>query len=325
MNSPSPGSSSPRRLAAVCFADIVGFTRLSAEDEPQALRLVEVFQTVARGATEAHGGSVVKFMGDGALAAFTSVKGASSAAIQLQLHFKQVTRGWSRGPHRLRVGVHLGDITVAADGDMYGDGVNRASRLQDMAEPGQILVSEDVFRQLRQRPEVYCTDVGSRVAKGIDEPIKVYRLEPGASLARALLLAAKSGSARTKAHKRYAKPISVGMAVGIMTFMTLGAWTGIGGHPEVGSQGGDSYTADRVAVELVQPRASDRPRDRTSLRGEHRATYSCLQNPPIRAFARGGPRRGGNARTPDVRRSDSRSVPRARGRDGRRCRSPESR
>ena len=95
MNSPSLKGSRPRRLAAVWFADIVGFTRLSAKDEPMALRLVQAFQTAACLATEAHGGSVVKFMGDGVLAAFTSVKGASSAAIQLQLSFRQVTRGWA--------------------------------------------------------------------------------------------------------------------------------------------------------------------------------------------------------------------------------------
>ena len=106
------------------------------------------------------------------------------------------------------------------------------------------MVSEDVFRQLRQRPEVYCTEVGSRVVKGIDEPIRVYRLEPGASLARELLSAAKARPARTNTPKRYAKPISVGLAVCIMTFMTLGAWMGIGGGPELGSYGADGDIAD---------------------------------------------------------------------------------
>ncbi len=178
MNSPPPKGSRPRRLVAVWFADIVGFTSLFAADEPLALRLVDVFRTVAQGATAAHGGSVAKFMSDAVLAEFSSVGGAAAAAIQLQRHFTQVTGGWARGPHRLRVGVHLGDIAVADDGDLYGDGVNRASRVQRMAEPGQVLVSEDVFKQLRQRAHMCCTDVGSHTAKGIDEPIQVYRLEP---------------------------------------------------------------------------------------------------------------------------------------------------
>lgn len=275
MSSPPPKRSGSRRLAAVWFADIVGFTNLSAEDEPLALRLVEVVQTAAQGATEAHGGSVVKFMGDGVLAEFSSADGAAAAAIQLQLRFTQVTQGWTGGAHRLRVGVHLGDIAVAADGDIYGDGVNRASRLQGMAEPGQILVSEDVFRQLRQRPEMCCTDVGSRTARGIDEPIHVYRLEPGAGLARKLLSAARAGPARAKARKRYPKPIAVGMAVGIMSFVRLGVWTGLGGGPVVGSEWAvthnhadsfsiavlpfayrsldeaDSYIADGIAEELI--------------------------------------------------------------------------
>ena len=184
MNSPAPKGSPPRRLVAMWFADIVGFTGLFAADELLALRLVDVFRAVAQGATAAHGGSVVKFMSDAVLAEFSSVSGAAGAALELQRHFAQVTGGWARGPHRLRVGVHLGDIAVADDGDLYGDGVNRASRVQRMAEPGQVLVSEDVFKQLRQRAHVCCTDVGSRTAKGIDEPIQVYRLEPSAPLAR---------------------------------------------------------------------------------------------------------------------------------------------
>ncbi len=191
MNSPPPKASPPRRLAAVWFADIVGFTSLFAADELLALRLVDVFRAIAHGATAAHGGSVVKFMSDAVLAEFSSVGGAAAAAIQLQRHFTQVTQGWARGPHRLRVGVHLGDIAFAADGDLYGDGVNRASRVQRLAEPGQVLVSEDVFKQLRQRVLVCCTDVGSRTVKGLDEPIQVYRLEPGARLARELTWTAR--------------------------------------------------------------------------------------------------------------------------------------
>ncbi len=186
MNTAPPKGSRPRRLAAVWFADICGFTSLFAADEPLPLRLVDVFKTIAQRATAVHGGSVVKFMTDAVLAEFSSVGGAATAAIQLQRHFTQVTQGWARGPHRLRVGVHLGDIAFAADGDLYGDGVNRASRVQRMAEPGQVLVSEDVFKQLRQRVHLCCTDVGSRTVKGIEEPIQVYRLEPGARVARQL-------------------------------------------------------------------------------------------------------------------------------------------
>jgi len=188
------------------FADIVGFTSLFAADELLALRLVDVFRAVAQGATAAHGGSVVKFMSDAVLAEFSSVGGAATAAIQLQRHFTPVTQGWARGPDRLRVGVHLGDIAVADDGDLYGDGVNRASRVQRMAEPGQVLVSEDVFKQLRQRVHLCCTDVGSRTVKGIDEPIQVYRLEPSAPLARKFLSATRAGPGRATVRRTYASP-----------------------------------------------------------------------------------------------------------------------
>ena len=134
--------SESRRLAAVWFADIVGYTALSTGDEPLALLIVEVLQTASRNAAERHGGTVVKFLGDGVLAQFRSAEGAARAALQLQLRFQQLTEGWTGGPHQLRIGVHLGDVVVRPDGDIMGDGVNRASRLEGLAEPGQILVSE---------------------------------------------------------------------------------------------------------------------------------------------------------------------------------------
>ena len=130
-------TSGSRRLAAIWFADIVGFTRLAAENEPLALRLVEVLQTAANAAVESHEGNVVKFMGDGVLAEFGSTEGAALGALQLLLRFSQLTESWPKGPHQIRLGLHLGDVAVGADGDIYGDGVNRASRLEGLAEPGR--------------------------------------------------------------------------------------------------------------------------------------------------------------------------------------------
>ena len=167
-------TSGSRRLAAVWFADIVGFTRLSAENEPLALRLVEVLQTAATAAAGSHEGNVVKFMGDGVLAEFVSTEGAAVGAMQLLLRFDRLTKSWPQGPHQLRLGMHLGDVAVAEDGDIYGDGVNRASRLEGLAEPGRLLVSEDVYRQLRSRPDLILTDLGTRSVKGYDDPLRVY-------------------------------------------------------------------------------------------------------------------------------------------------------
>jgi len=113
-----------------------------------ALRLVEVLQTAAAAAVESHEGNVVKFMGDGVLAEFASTEHAALGVMQLLLRFGQLTASWAQGPHQIRLGMHSGDVTVGADGDIYGDGVNRASRLEGLAEPGRLLLSEDVFRQL---------------------------------------------------------------------------------------------------------------------------------------------------------------------------------
>ena len=224
----TPGS---RRLAAVWFADIVGFTRLSAVNEPLALRLVEVLQTAATAAVESHGGKIVKFMGDGAMAEFVSAEGAAIGGMQLLLRFGQLTEGWPQGPHRLRVGMHLGDVAVAADGDIYGDGVNRAARLEGLAEPGRLLVSEDVYRQLRNRPDLILTELGTRSVKGYDDPLLVYDAEPTEELAKTLLREAATPEAPAQDTRapRSVRPIAVGIAVGIFTFVALGVWTAFGG------------------------------------------------------------------------------------------------
>lgn len=165
------------------------------------------------------------------MAEFGSAEGAAIGGIQLLLRFDQLTEGWPHGPHQLRLGMHLGDVAVAADGDIYGDGVNRAARLESLAEPGRLLVSEDVYRQLRNRPDLKLTELGTRSVKGYDDPLRVYDAEPTDELARRLLReAAKSeGPARTSAPRRSPRPIAVGMAVGILTFVALGVWTALGG------------------------------------------------------------------------------------------------
>ena len=230
MTTPQEMSSGSRRLAAVWFADIVGFTRLAAENETLALRLVETLQAAATAAVEAHEGKIVKFMGDDVLAEFASAKGGAVGGMQLLLRFGQLTEGWPEGPHQLRLGMHLGDVTVAADGDIYGDGVNRASRLDGLAEPGKLLVSEDVYRQLRSRPDLILTGLGSHQVKGYDEPLRVYDAEPTAELTRSLLREAATPAAPAEATRprRSVRPIAVGLGVGILTFATLAVWTALG-------------------------------------------------------------------------------------------------
>ena len=164
-----------RRLAAVWFGDIVGFTRLSSQDERRALRFVGVLQETARREIDRHGGTLVKFLGDGVLAFAGSTASAIDAALALRDEFQNRCAADGQ-PLFLRIGVHVGDIVVSPDGDIYGDGVNVASRLHGEAEPGRIVVSEDVWRQCRQRPELQFAPLGRRVVKGQDEPLWVYEV-----------------------------------------------------------------------------------------------------------------------------------------------------
>ena len=164
-----------RRLAAVWFADVVGYTALASTNEDAALRTVETFQLVVRAVVAADRGQVVKFLGDGALATFETAGAAARAAVRLREGYSAAARERAV-PGELRIGVHLGEVVTAADGDVYGDGVNVASRLQVAAEPGEILTSEDVWRQLRRREGFALEAAGERMLRGIAEPIDTYRL-----------------------------------------------------------------------------------------------------------------------------------------------------
>jgi class 3 adenylate cyclase/tetratricopeptide (TPR) repeat protein len=164
-----------RHLAAVWFADIVGYTRLSEENEGEAVRLAHAFQRAARAVVERFGGRIVKSMGDGALAEFSSSEMAVRSAHALLAAFADAEPGLRKSG--LRVGVHVGDVAVTDDGDLYGDGINVASRLQSAAEPGEVWVSEDVWRQLRRRPELGFDSRGEHELKGIGQPMQAYAVD----------------------------------------------------------------------------------------------------------------------------------------------------
>jgi adenylate cyclase len=166
-----------RRLAAVWFADIVGFTRLSSQNERAALRLVGLLQETARQEIGRHGGTLVKFMGDGILAYAGSTASALETVLALRDRFHELCATDGQ-PSSLRIGVHVGDVVLSPDGDVYGDGVNVASRLQREAGPGRVLVSEDVWRQCRQRSDLPFAPMGLRELEGLDEPVWVYEVAP---------------------------------------------------------------------------------------------------------------------------------------------------
>jgi adenylate cyclase len=155
-----------RTLVALWFADIAGYSEHAAKDESGALCLVQILQELASETVPQFRGRVVKFVGDAVLAQFPSAELAVRAAIMLSNGYVQRSDAIGRIEH-LRIGVHLADVAVAADGDLYGDGVNTAARIQEAAEPGQVVISQDVWRQLRGRPEFRFEHLGDRSLKGI--------------------------------------------------------------------------------------------------------------------------------------------------------------
>src|SRR5919106_6102070 len=144
-----------RRLAAILAADVVGYSHMMAEDEAGTYdSLRSALAEVVVPTVERHGGELFKSTGDGFLAAFGSVGQALDAAVAIQEAF--VSR-----PLRLRIGINLGDV-IAADGDMFGDGVNVAARLESMADPGGIYVSAPVVRSVGRKPGIGFVRLGLR-------------------------------------------------------------------------------------------------------------------------------------------------------------------
>jgi TolB-like protein/Tfp pilus assembly protein PilF len=150
----------PHRLSVVWFSDLVGWSSLTAEDEDKAIALMRRFQAAVRAVVSEERGRIVKFIGDAALVESPSAEAAVMAADEV--------RGLMRAGESIRTGIHLGDVAVGRDGDLYGDGVNTAQRIQTVAEAGQIVVSGDVWRQLRNRSTFRFEPLGERELKGVE-------------------------------------------------------------------------------------------------------------------------------------------------------------
>jgi adenylate cyclase len=170
-----------RKLAAILAADVVGYSRLAGTDEDRTLARLRALRSDLIDPTIAvHKGRVVKRTGDGALVEFRSVVDAVRCAIEVQ--DGMVERNAGLPPERrieFRIGIHLGDVVEESDGDLMGDGVNIASRLEGIAMPGTICLSEDAYRQVRARLDLAVSDLGETRLKNIAEPMRLYALEVG--------------------------------------------------------------------------------------------------------------------------------------------------
>jgi len=161
-----------RKLAAILVSDVVGYSRLAGADEDRILaRLRALRSDLIDPIIAVHNGRVVKRTGDGAIVEFRSVVDAVRCAIEVQNGM--VERNAGLPPERrieFRIGIHLGDVVEESDGDLMGDGVNIAARLEGIAKPGAICLSEDAYRQVKARLDLAVSDLGATQLKNIAEP-----------------------------------------------------------------------------------------------------------------------------------------------------------
>jgi TolB-like protein/class 3 adenylate cyclase len=170
-----------RKIAAILVADVVGYSRLAGTDEDRTLsRLRGLRSDLIDPAIAAHHGRIVKRTGDGSIVEFRSVVDAVNCAIEVQR--AMVDRNAGVAPDKrieFRIGIHLGDVVEESDGDLMGDGVNIAARLEGIAQPGAICLSEDAYRQVKGRLDLPVSDLGPTQLKNIADPIHLYSLGVG--------------------------------------------------------------------------------------------------------------------------------------------------
>jgi adenylate cyclase len=163
-----------RRLAAVLAADVAGYSRLMGNDEEGTLaRLKFLRKTLIDPAIASHRGRIVKTTGDGVLVEFASAVDAARSSAEVQRRMAEQNAAWPQEQRiQFRIGIHVGDIIID-DNDIFGDGVNIAARLEGIAEPGGVCISDDAHRQIRGKVDVTFDDMGEQNLKNIVEPMRV--------------------------------------------------------------------------------------------------------------------------------------------------------
>jgi TolB-like protein/class 3 adenylate cyclase len=255
-----------RKIAAILVADIVGYSRLAGADEDRTLsRLRGLRSDLIDPAIDAHHGRIVKRTGDGIIIEFRSVVDAVRCAIEVQSGM--VERNAGLPPEKrleFRVGVHVGDVVEESDGDLMGDGVNIAARLEGIAEPGGVMVSGAAYDQLQGKLDVPLEFAGEQNLKNIARPVRAYRLRPD-----------------KKALSPRSRPLAIGQRLqwaagaAIALILALGAWyfearnpaTGVAGRPSLAvlpfaNIAGDEGTG-RLADGLTEDNITDLSRYRT--------------------------------------------------------------
>jgi adenylate cyclase len=226
-----------RKLAAILAGDMAGYSRLASVDEERTLARLRALRSDLIDPTIAvHHGRVVKRTGDGIIIEFRSAVDAVRCAIEVQNGL--VERNAGLPPERrieFRVGIHVGDVVEESDGDLMGDGVNIAARLEGIARPGAICLSEDAYRQVKARLDLKVSDLGAMQLKNIAEPIRIYSLDVRAHWDAKP--AEQLASAQPAARKRRPAPAPLAAGIAALCITTIAAGWYVIAHRSAPSAG----------------------------------------------------------------------------------------
>ncbi|MDP6353277.1 MAG: adenylate/guanylate cyclase domain-containing protein [Alphaproteobacteria bacterium] len=217
-----------QRLAAILVADVAGYSRLMEADERATVTTLDDYRAVFRERVNQHDGRVVDTAGDSVLAVFPSAIGAVAAAMDIQDDLGSRNDALAeRKRMRFRIGVNLGDVIEKADGSVYGSGVNVAARLEALAEPGGVTISEDIFRQVDGKTALGFEDIGEHEVKNIARPVRAYRVST------------ETTSTETPAGPDKPLPLPDKPSIAVLSFDNLS------GEPE------QEYFAEGIAEDLI--------------------------------------------------------------------------
>jgi len=202
--------SATRKLAAIMFTDMVGYTFLMQEDEEKARELIQRHRSLMKPLVEKHNGEVIQYVGDGTFCRFDSAKEAVNAALEIQYVLK-VEKDLA-----LRIGIHIGDVVVEGE-EVYGDGVNVASRLEPLAEAGGICVSHQVYENIKNQQRIKLTSLGKKALKNVNEEIEVFAVSAAAESDSVAIESPKPNSASNKFNMKW-----MGIAAVIILLVIVG-------------------------------------------------------------------------------------------------------
>ena len=188
-----------RKLSAILMADVSGFSRMMETHEERTIKLIQEFHRRTKELVDGHEGRVVDTAGDSVFGEFDSVLNAVSCAREIQQDQAAINARREPDQHvDTRIGVHLGDVVVQ-DYHVYGDGVNIAARLESIADPGGICISEAVYQQIQKKLDLPLEDMGFIELKNIEDPVHVYRVPPLGGARRAAAVSGKKPATPVRA------------------------------------------------------------------------------------------------------------------------------